>query len=349
MLQISGPGIDAGDTVVLLLAGTATCEGAARVAPTQGGRVSELGFFSVTLEIIGLYTLCRSTIVSPTLDEHYSIVAGVTLTVTSDFSPPPSTPPSSPPIDVVFGANSDATFGADVSVPSSIPFAIYVDGSYLTSLSLPFVLTTRIRLVPFDNDCDNLIRFASAPLSFIDGNFVAGEYTLDSSDSESWALCHEISDTTYVRFDHLILRVTDDAPPASPHVPRTPPTSSSFSTTLILAFIVAGVVVFVFSITFLASTCLTPEQIKSFSSIFHFLTSVLTRTNMRNDEERDKKQNSIESTLAAIALTNLTTSSRQGVVARPEANSSSQLRQQQQLDSQHAENRRQQLRIGNLP
>ena len=54
--------------VVLLLAGSGTCAGAAQAALTQGGVVSAGGTFSVTLGSAGVYALCHSTMASPTLD-----------------------------------------------------------------------------------------------------------------------------------------------------------------------------------------------------------------------------------------------------------------------------------------
>jgi len=81
-----------GDTLVFLTAGSADCAGAIHCT---GSAVLSAGAVTIRIDVVGRYKLCIARQSHPTLDAHFSYVAGVLLVVS--HAPPPSPPLPPPP------------------------------------------------------------------------------------------------------------------------------------------------------------------------------------------------------------------------------------------------------------
>jgi hypothetical protein len=80
-LSVLGSFASAGDTLVLLPAGTPDCTGAVYASSTTGGVVSAEYTLGVTIGVSGTYKTCISRRTRPTLDSHFDYLDGPSLVV----------------------------------------------------------------------------------------------------------------------------------------------------------------------------------------------------------------------------------------------------------------------------
>jgi hypothetical protein len=86
-LSVLGSFASAGDTLVLLPAGTPDCTGAVYASSTTGGVVSAEYTLGVTIGVSGTYKTCISRRTRPTLDSHFDYLDGPSLVVSTAASP----------------------------------------------------------------------------------------------------------------------------------------------------------------------------------------------------------------------------------------------------------------------
>jgi hypothetical protein len=86
-LSVLGSFASAGDTLVLLPAGTPDCTGAVYASSSTGGVVSAEYTLGVTIGVSGTYKTCISRRTRPTLDSHFDYLDGPSLVVSTAASP----------------------------------------------------------------------------------------------------------------------------------------------------------------------------------------------------------------------------------------------------------------------
>jgi len=92
-ISVGGSVASDGDMLVFLLAGSANCNSAAQSA---GRAVLSAGSVTVRIDDVGNHKLCIARQSNPTLDAHFSYVAGVLLVVSHAPPPSPPLPPHDP-------------------------------------------------------------------------------------------------------------------------------------------------------------------------------------------------------------------------------------------------------------